>query len=200
MLNFLYFLCGSNLRTIDNVNEKIVEAAPTGEISDELVKSVREYCFPPSMWDQRAERTLEQYGNLISSLSDALVAKNKSLLQKIDNNFPMIGNIKWTEAVQPLNDHEISSICAKHGVNLLVINYLIDKGYFCGPPNHDYLHPDKPADLYHHWKQLQARRYCWFPSWYNAAKYKADTIFTNCFTSVVTALVTEYAKVTIKSW
>jgi hypothetical protein len=58
MLNFLYFLCGSNLRTIDNVNEKIVEAAPSGEISDQLVKSVREYCFPPSMWDQRAERRL----------------------------------------------------------------------------------------------------------------------------------------------
>ena len=198
MMNWLYFLCGSNLRTIDTVHGKLLAEAQTCDISNvanmstDSLRSLREYCFPPAMWDKRAENTLKEYGHLIKELYEKLVGKNQHLLKRINHEGNNLGSIHWMKEVEPLYQHEITAICVKLGFDYLVINHLIDKGYFSGPPDLQYLHADKPADLLHHFQQNEARRWIWIPFLFQSAKPKADAMFDACFTAVASQLLKDY--------
>ncbi|RYE59334.1 MAG: hypothetical protein EOP48_01205 [Sphingobacteriales bacterium] len=69
----------------------------------------------------------------------------------------------WVKALRPLMKDDILEVFSKlpkQDNNTewnVVVNSLVDKGYFSAPPHLEYLHASKPIDLLNHWFMMNKR-------------------------------------------
>ncbi len=141
----LYFLAGSNLRAID----KVMSVLKRSELPANLVEPLLELVKPPNLWDQRARKTLEENKNIAKALNDALVEKNYDILLAAYSNHENILTISWIEKLQYLNFEEIRKAAHKAGCEdyQLIINSMVDKGYYSADSDLENLEPGRPLDL-----------------------------------------------------
>lgn len=140
----LYFLAGSNLRAMDKAM-KILKRPPDTRQIDLLFEIVK----PPKLWDLRAMKTLEENKGIAKALNDALVQKNFYILQKAYSNPQSFMEIKWIDELKYLGFDEIRKAANKAGCKdyHLVINSLVDKGYYSADSDLQHLGPGRPLDL-----------------------------------------------------
>lgn len=141
--HLLYFFVGSNLRSADNlVNALRVR-------SDTWASRCLEICSPPKLWDNRASKTLKENKELMLALSDSLVKKNYSLLKNLHANLDSIATIPFLDEFKTLS-HEEVRVAAK-SANVpdysLILQSLVDKGYFSGSSTLLDVGPGRPLDL-----------------------------------------------------
>lgn len=138
----LYFLCGSNLRLIN----RVIDALSHTELKQGLTDTLSDLVCPPELWDQRANKMSMKCKALIESLNLALSKKNYKILKSVIRDHNNILKIQWISELKPLSKKEIEACVAG---NILIVNHLVDKGYFCGSPTLEALYPSKPLDLVH---------------------------------------------------
>eukprot|EP01036_Dinobryon_divergens_P023829 gene23829-32216_t len=157
LCNQLYFIAGSNLRTIDTIIQKL----RSSNMDEESIRSgsgILEYCYPPSMWDLRAQKTTSANEDLIRALSVASVRKNRALISRVYRDVDQISSISWVAELKPLTRYEVKTICAKFNCPDYLLSLLVDKGYFSAPPSLDHLHLAKPMDLLFYYPQYLTER------------------------------------------
>lgn len=164
----LYFTCGTNLRTLDtmigDLKSFIKRGCTTDDDLTKLIVSIRNSCHPSELWDQRASKTsISEHGKIIDSLLNKLVAKNYGLINYASKNNDNLFRINWITEIKPLTKEEVSSVCAEFGLDHIIVNDLVDKGYFSGPPHLEYLNVDKPSTLLYHFSTYQRQRWSWLP-------------------------------------
>jgi hypothetical protein len=149
--NQLYFLAGTNLRTIDTIMVKLLSRnLDTESIKDGILT----HCYPPTLWDLKAKKTMsQQHEKLITQLSLASVKKNYKIISLVFDDIKKISSISWIKELKPLGRNEIKTICNKFSTSEYELSSLVDKGYFSAPPTLDYLHMSKPIDLLYYYPQ-----------------------------------------------
>ena len=82
--NLVYYLCGSNLRSFDQVvcAMKAVEETDT----EGMIISIKERCDSLARWDQRAVKTRSEQGPLINALMNKLVHVNMAIIKRTVTN------------------------------------------------------------------------------------------------------------------
>lgn len=145
-VNLVYYLCGSNLRTIDQVVSQM-KGTHVGCTSTEI--RIKERCDTNSPWDHRANITISKDRALIDALLDKMVEVNYRIVKHAAQNPGQLPAINWIEEVKPLNHAVLLSVCTKVGIDMpeYAVSLLIDKGYFSGSPHLSYLLPNKPSQL-----------------------------------------------------
>jgi hypothetical protein len=152
----LYFLAGSNLRTVSSI-AAAVKAGLKGSFE------LNQLIFPPSRWDNRADATRERCGSLIDAINDQLVALNYKLLKRVQGDVNVAKQIAWLDKLKPLRKEDLSRILNtlknRGGMfQMTDINALVDKHYFSSPPELDLLFPAAPVHLLHHLPQFEFNR------------------------------------------
>jgi len=190
--NLVYYLCGSNLRSVDQV----VSAMTTVEESntDAMIISIKERCDSLARWDQRAVKTRSEQGPLINALLNKMVHVNMTIIKRAVTNISEVTKIDWIKDVRALSRHEVMEVCHRLGINdpEYSVNLLVDKGYFSGPPQLDFLLPNKPSELidyypkYQRWEWVTTAMKQYFPSLFKYFKKSAaDTLVPGAIDSAV---------------
>jgi len=170
LCNQLYFIAGSNLRTIDTIIQKL----RSRNMDEESIRSgsgILEYCYPPSMWDLRVQNTFSANEDLIRTLSVASVRKNRALISRVYRDIDQISSISWVAEVKPLTRYEVRTICEKFNCPVYLLSLLVDKGYFSAPPSLDHLNLAKPMDLLFYYPQYLSER-----PWNRFLKWVSSTL------------------------
>jgi len=154
--NLVYYLCGSNLRSVDQV---VTDMQSVVDLGASNIKSIKERCDTISRWDQRAIKTRNSDGPLINALLNKMVEVNFNIIKRASMDVSQVSNIDWIRDIRALTNEEILIVCTRLHINhpQYTINLLVDKGYFSGPPQLSYLLPNKPSERVDYFPKYQSK-------------------------------------------
>jgi hypothetical protein len=149
----LYFMSGSNLRTVDKVIECLHKVRRDNSEDQQSIgdrtNAMLNLVNPPKLWDIRARKTLKEHKAIVTALNNALINKNYKILLKVYQDHQSVREIDWLHELRYLSYDEIRTAAISANIHdyQLVVNSLVDKGYFSGNPELTFLGPGRPLDL-----------------------------------------------------
>ena len=153
--NQLFFLAGSNLRTIDYV---ITTLQSEHLDADSIASRILDHCYPPKLLDIRGKKSTHEYREFIDFVTSAIIRKNHTIISQVYHDPKQVSFISWTKELKPLGYGEIRELCTKFRIFGNEMSTLVDEGYFLAPPSVGHLHMARPLDLLMHYPRYLSER------------------------------------------